>query len=367
MVIDLHVVVPQGGDSATLDRLLNAGIESGLDGLCLFGAGAPPPMEAARTSRFAGRLALYFGIEFPLERGRLLWIPEDPAALDGEVWRDAVGEHPTLASVAAVRERCGGVVLAAHPYERLAGPAFVDSVFALKNIDGVVAATAALDRVRNRMALEAAQRLNLAALGGSGSVAGPAEIGLAASVFPGEALDQATLVAMLRRKDAWTVELLSRPDQLEPEDEGGRDRDRGRGSSRGGRDSRGEFRPGDRGERRPDGRNEPRPDGRNEPRPDPRNERRPDGRDQGRGDPRGAPRGDPRGERPRGPGGPMVPSGAREPRGPQGPAGGGVPGEPAAEGGPGRRRHRRRGGGGRGSGEGGGPPSSQAPSGGNVA
>ncbi len=331
MVIDLHVVVPQGCDAAALDRLLNAGIESGLDGMLLLGAGAPPPVEAARTGRFGGRIALFFGIEFPLERGRLLWIPEDPVALDGADWRQAVGDRPTLASVAAVRERCGGVVLAAHPYDRGAGPAFVDAVFTLKNIDGVITATAPLDRTKNNMALEAAQRLGLAALGGSGSAAGWSDIGAAASVFPGAIEDQAALVAAIRNKDAWTVEMISRPDQLEPEGEGGRERDRGHDRDRGG--PRGGYGRGDRGDRR-DGR----PEGRREHRDD----------------------------RPRGSGSSGGPSG-RPPREP-GEPGEAATGAAAGEGGGSGRHRRRRRGSHRGPGEGGGnPPAPQATNGGEDA
>jgi hypothetical protein len=248
MVIDLHVVVPGGGDSASLDRLLDASIEAGLDGICLLGPGTPPPVEAARGGRFAGRISLYFGIEFPLERGRLLWIPENPDSLAGGEWRTVAGDQPTGASVMAVRERCGGVIVAAHPYERLAGPALLDAVYGLRGIDGVIAATAPLDRVRNKMAIEAAQRMNLAVLGGSGSAAGPAEVGVAATLFPVKLSDQASLVAAIRRKDAWTIEMLSRPDQMEPEEEtsGERDRESGRGSGRSGRGPRGAYGPGDR-------------------------------------------------------------------------------------------------------------------------
>ena len=64
-----------------LERVLEACVEAGLDGVCLLGNGTPPPIEEARASRFAARLALFFGVQFRVDRGTLVWIPADPAVL----------------------------------------------------------------------------------------------------------------------------------------------------------------------------------------------------------------------------------------------------------------------------------------------
>jgi hypothetical protein len=348
MLIDLHLVAPAGAEGTLVDRLLEACVEAGLDGACLVGAGGPPPVDAARASRFASRLALFFGVEIPLERGRLVWIPEDPTLLGTGDWRATVGDKPTLASVLALREACGGAVVAAHPYDRAGGVPFADGIYQAKGLDGVMAGSAALDRARNNMAVEAAQRLEVQPVGGTGGGVGPEGVGASATAFASEFTDQASLVAALKRKDAWAVDLVSRPEQLAEEEAS----DRGHGEDRRGppRD-RGGWRGGDRG---PGDRRDGRGGGRDGH----------DGRrDGGRGDRPGGFRGDrpqgdraprppqdrPQGERPAG----DRPQGDRPPR-PQGDRPQGEPGAGAAGEGEHRRRRRRRGGGGgRGPGEGG--------------
>lgn len=242
MVIDLHVVVPQG-DSEDLERVLEVCIEAGLDGVCLLGEAEAPPIEAARASRFAARLALFFGVRFPVDRGVLLWLPADPAVLADEPWRTAPPQD--AAAVVALAETHGGVVLAAHPYDRTRGDSFGDAIFNLAGLAGIEVANARQDRYRNNMAVDATLRNKASAFGGTAS--GEADrIGRAATVFLDVPADQAAVVEALRRSDTWAVEFLASLDEAVGRDEGrpgrtpdrrpqgrrdGGPRDRGRGRS----------------------------------------------------------------------------------------------------------------------------------------
>jgi len=210
MLVDLYLVAPRGLEGPGLDRLLEACVEAGLDGACLVGQGECPPIEAARRSRFADRLFLAFGVEIPLHRGRLLWIPPDPEVLPGHEWQGFLDQG--IEGAKALRERHGGVLVASHPYDRAGGPPFVDGVMTLRFLDGVMAGSGSADHTRNLMACTAAQRLGVPTLGGTGAGFGPEQVGTSATAFVETLTSQGALVQALQSKDAWAVELLSRPD-----------------------------------------------------------------------------------------------------------------------------------------------------------
>jgi hypothetical protein len=285
MVVDLHVVAP--GTEEALGSLLANCARAGLDGVCLLGAGEAPPVAAARQRAAGTGLALFFGVEFLLDRGRLIWIPRDPEVLGGP-WREELGPRPTVDRVTALAAGRGGILLAAHPYDRSAGASFADAIYQLEGIQGIQVANASLNAPRNHLALDAVLRLKLAAVGGTGPGGTP---GRAATVLLGTPADQAALVDVLARGDVWALEFLDEaPPPEDPEHDFRRDRDRGpeRGGDRGGRP---DFRSGHDAPRGGQG-GGLRPDG--------------DGRRRHRG----------RGPRPGGPGGPG---------GPAGPAAGGAP------------------------------------------
>lgn len=224
MVIDLYVVAPPGGPEA-LDLVLEACVEAGLDGLCLLGVAAPPPVQAARASRFSARLGLFFGVQFPVDRGLLVWLPRDPAVLDREDWRAPPPRNAD--DVLALAQVHGGTVLAAHPYDRSRGTSFGDAIFGVAGLGGIQVANARLERFRNNMAIDATIRAKAAAFGGTGPES-PDRIGRAATVFLDALPDQAALVDALQRGDTWAVEFLASPDE-----------DDGREAGRGGRESDG--------------------------------------------------------------------------------------------------------------------------------
>lgn len=282
MLVDLYLVMPREIEGPGIDRLLEACVEAGLDGACLVGQGECPPIEAARRSRFADRLFLAFGVEIPLNRGRLVWIPPDPEVLrgiDGPAFMDG-----GIEGARALRERHGGALVASHPYDRAGGAPFVDGVMTLRFLDGVMAGSGAADHTRNLMACTAAQRLGVPTLGGTGPGCDPAQVGASATAFVETLSSQEALVQALLSKDAWAVELLARPDSWMTEGSGaaseGRQPPRSgpspEGRPRGREDRRGRD-PGGPSRDRPF-RNDSRPRGN---RPGPRPPRGPGGPDRG--------------------------------------------------------------------------------------
>ena len=240
MLVDLHVVA--GDDGPALDGVFKACAAAGLDGLCLVGQGKAPPMDEARRLAAAGGLAVFFGVEFAVDRGRLMWIPEDPAVLDGD-WRACVGEQPSAADVSSLAGEIGGIVVVVQPYDRRGGPAFTDGVYQLQDVDAVEIANAGQERIPSNLALEAALRRKLSTVAGTGSLGGITDIGRTATVLLTPVADQAGLVEVIRAGDTWAVELLT---SIEPAAMPRREQDDYSGRDRG--------RDGDRGPRRDGGR-----------------------------------------------------------------------------------------------------------------
>jgi hypothetical protein len=245
MLIDLYVVAPPAPED--LDRLLDSCRRAGLDGVCLLGAGDAPPVAAARACPAAQGLALFFGVEIQVERGRFAWIPRDPGVFESGAWSERLGLRPSADAVVSLARELGGALLTAHPYDRLAGPCFADGIFHLAGIAGVHVANAAMSDERNRMAIEAVTRLKVSAVGGTGPGAGFDRVGHAATAVLLPPAGQAALADAIARGDVWAVELLDEVPHRSDIDERDRDRrDREPGRPPAGRPGYGHERSGDR-------------------------------------------------------------------------------------------------------------------------
>ncbi len=183
-----------------------------------------------------------------------------------DTWLETLGPQPTVASVTNLVAASGGGLIAAHPYDRSAGPSFADGIFAMTSLDAIQVSNAGLASERNHIAVDAAIRMKVSAVGGSGTGReGP--VGRAATVLLHAPRDQADLVDILRKGDVWVVEMLDEVPAEEPEAPRDRGDDRrgdrgGRGGDRGGRGGgRGGPRHGDRGGSRGPGAGGPRREG----------------------------------------------------------------------------------------------------------
>lgn len=237
MIVDLHVCIPASMTDEVIGRVLESCRAAGLDGACLVGIDAVPPVE--RITALAGGFPVFFGVELSVPRGRLVWIPEDPARLDAGL---PVGR--SLEEVIAFFKDNGGIMFAAHPYDRSDGTSFADGAYDLDDISGIEVVNAGRDPYRNNMAQDVVFQLKLRGFGGTGRrEPGPGEIGAAATLILDDVSSQADLVRQLGKEDCWALEFLSDPSQFGPDGES----DNGSGSGERQKQSRQE------GPRRQDG------------------------------------------------------------------------------------------------------------------
>ncbi len=207
MLVDLHVMAPPAGVAQDWARLLRACAEAGLDGACLVGEGALPPQDDARAALAGRDFALFVGAVFPVGRGRLLVIPARPDEMAQAAHGRAITTYDAALDLARTAD---AAVVAVHPYDRSAGTSFSDAIFQLEGLHAVEVANATRSEVANRLALEAALRLHLAPVGGTGPATAPATVGRAATALPGRPRDQGALVEALRRGEVFPVEMSRR-------------------------------------------------------------------------------------------------------------------------------------------------------------
>lgn len=207
MLVDLNVKAPPAGAAQEWAQVLRACAEAGLDGVCLVGEGVLPSQDDARAALAGRDFALFVGAVFPVGRGRLLLIPGRPEEMARAGRGRAITTYEAALDLARIAD---AAVVAVHPYDRSAGTSFSDAIFQLEGLHAVEVANATRSEVANRLALEAALRLHLAAVGGTGPATAPATVGRAATVFPGWPRDQGALVEALRRGEVFPVEMSRR-------------------------------------------------------------------------------------------------------------------------------------------------------------
>ena len=234
MIVDLHVCIPSSMPDEVIENVLQSCRDAGLDGACLIGIDSVPPVETILS--MAKGLKVFFGVEMSLPRGRLAWIPEDPAHLGRDI---PFGRN--LEEIVGFFKENGGVMFASHPYDRSDGAPFSDDCYELDDISGLQVVNAGRDPWRNNMAQDAVNQLKIKGFGGTGRhEAGPGEIGSAATLILEDAATQADLVAELNKDDVWALEFLSDvfqfgedpcDDDRRHTDAGSRSESRGQGQS----------------------------------------------------------------------------------------------------------------------------------------
>ncbi len=207
MLVDLHVMAPPAGSAQDWSRLLRACAEAGLDGACLVGEGTTPAPDDARAAVPHPDFALFFGAEFAVGRGRLILIPARPGEFAQALAGQAISTFEAAVELATATD---AAMVAVHPYDRSAGTSYSDAIFQLDGLHAVEVANATRSEVANRLALEAALRLHLAPVGGTGPATAPATVGRAATAFPRPPRDQESLVEALRRGEVFPVEMSRR-------------------------------------------------------------------------------------------------------------------------------------------------------------
>jgi len=259
MLVDLHVHSSKTpGCSLDPSLAIEKAEAVGLDGICFTDRNGFPLAAELPRLREQTDLAVFVGAEIATDHGYYLVFFPDPAHapdLRQLFGPPAVGDLWSARTVVEKVREAGGVVVAAHPYDRNLERPSGDYIFTLRGLSAVEALTGTRRSNVNELAIEAADHLSLPCVGGSAALEGYDQIGTAATLFRDEVRSEAGLVEALRGGAVWAVQ-IGRPPKfagdemaLGQRERGGERREerrddrrgggRGRGSRRGGRGGRG--------------------------------------------------------------------------------------------------------------------------------
>jgi hypothetical protein len=124
---------------------------------------------------------------------------------------------PAREVLAKVRE-LGGVIVAAHPYDKTIERPSGDFIFTLDGLSAVEGLNARRKGPANDLAIEAADHMNLPCIGSSGAHGSLDELGKAATLFRDTVSSEADLVAQLRAGTVFCVAI-----GVQPSGDGGRE------------------------------------------------------------------------------------------------------------------------------------------------
>jgi predicted metal-dependent phosphoesterase TrpH len=229
MLIDLHVHShhTQGVTMTPRDAVRRAK-EAGLDGVVITDLNTLEGLEEVRAAGREESFLALCGVELATDRGHWLCYFPDPARVPNPPQLFGTTPWPVREVLAKVAE-LGGVVVAAHPYDKSIERPSGDFIFTLDGLAALEALNAHRPGPANDLAIEAADHMNLPCVGASGAHL-PAEIGKAATLFKEVVRSEADLVAQLRAGAVFSVSIGAFPAVAQGGDRGG---DRG-GPRRGG-------------------------------------------------------------------------------------------------------------------------------------
>jgi hypothetical protein len=241
MLIDLHVHSHHtAGCALKPAEALRRAREAGLDGVAFTDTNTLEGLEEFRAAgREEGLLALC-GVEITTDRGHYLCFFPDPAKVPAPPQMFGNTPWPAREVVRRVGEM-GGVVVAAHPYDKTVERPSGDFIFTLEGLAAVEGLNGRRKGPANDLAVEAADHMNLPCIGASGAHA-LEDIGRAATLFREPVRGEADLVAQLRSGSVFCVAIGVTPGPPEQAEhrraERGERRGPGRGPGGRGRDRR---------------------------------------------------------------------------------------------------------------------------------
>lgn len=256
MLIDLHVhsTHSAGGAFAVRDVVRRARAV-GLDGLVFTDLNTLEGLEEIREAAREEQFVALCGVELVTDRGHYLCYFPDPSKVPAPPQVFGTTPWPVRDVLRTVVER-GGVVVAAHPYDKTIDRPSGDFIFTLDGLSAVEGLNARCSGAANDLAVEAADHMNLPCVAGSGAHGNLDDLGRVATLFREPVTDEAGLVAQLRAGGVYCVTIGAVPqpqsrDSRPPPSRGPRrDRDEPRRSSRGGDRRGGDRRGPPRGGRR---------------------------------------------------------------------------------------------------------------------
>ncbi len=248
MLIDLHVHSHHTrGCTLTPGDVVRRAKETGLDGVAFTDLNTLDGLEEVRAAgRDEGFLALC-GVEVATDRGHYLCFFPDPARVPAPPQLFGSATPWPVRDVLAKVKELGGVVVAAHPYDKTVERPSGDFIFTLDGLAAIEGLNAHRKGPSNDLAVEAADHMSLPCTGASGAISSLDEIGKAATLFRDPVASEQDVVQQLRAGTVFCVAIGVSPAPVEA-GRGGRER---RGPERRDRDR---DRHGDGGGRRRGGR-----------------------------------------------------------------------------------------------------------------
>jgi hypothetical protein len=241
MLLDLHVHsrFTPGGALDPRDIVRRAR-EAGLDGVVITDMNTMDGLADVRAAGQAEGFLALCGVEIATDRGHYLAYFPDPEKVPALPQLFGTPPWPVGDVIAKVAS-LGGVVVAAHPYDKGVERPGGDVLFTLDGLSAVEGLETRRRPAVNDLAVEAADHLGLPCVGASGAKDSLDEIGKAATLFRDPVRTEADLVAQLRSGTVYSVAIGVTPGPSEgrvarsprgPRDAGGR------GAGRGGRKGR---------------------------------------------------------------------------------------------------------------------------------
>ncbi len=180
----------------------------GLDGICFTEVNAIDGAAELHALGKGAPVRVFVGMELTTDRGHYLCFFPDPEAVPDPVQMWGSNHErpwPVRETLEAVR-KLGGVVAAAHPYDRDTPPAAGDFIYGLKGMLAAVESYNARRKVHaNNLAADAAEALHLPSIAGSDTRNDVAELGKAATAFKAPIENERDLCAALAAGQYWPV------------------------------------------------------------------------------------------------------------------------------------------------------------------
>lgn len=208
MLIDLHVHSSMSeGVSFSTDEIVSLARERGLDGICFTDVHS---MSGARETKQAGQsrgLVVLVGFEAITDRGHYLaFVPDPEAEPDIASWLalDEKGKASFEALAEAVEGK-GGILIAAHPYDKSVEESPGDAIIRMKGISAVEVLNGNRRSQINELAEELAAGAGLPGVGGSDGRENLNQLGKTATLSGAKIDNEVDLINCVREADVWPV------------------------------------------------------------------------------------------------------------------------------------------------------------------
>jgi len=198
----------------------------GLDGICFTEVNAIDGAAELHAFGKGASVKVFVGMELTTDRGHYLCYFPDPDAVPDPVqmWGSNAERPWPVREVLERVVQLGGVIAAAHPYDRDTPVAPGDFIHSLKELRAIEGYNPRRKPHVNNLAADAADTMHLPCIAGSDARGDLFELGKAATLFKRPVADERELCEALRAGDVWAVIFGGMPPGLAGGTSGGKKR-----------------------------------------------------------------------------------------------------------------------------------------------